>query len=309
MASLENRLRIIEKLMGLASWMPWSKIVYPARLTGLLWYLTDHHRRTIAHKNLSIAFGDILDEDARTRLCRENFCHIVRVFLELPHVFSMNASNVNRYITIHGAENLYRALEKKRGALVLASHFGNWELMSVGFSLIHFPLDVIARPLENPLANTLITRIRSTGGNRILSKKGSLREILRALHEGRGVAVLLDQNAAAHEGVFVPFFGKTASTHKMMALLALRTRAPVVPVYNVRKPSGRYHMYLDPEIPLRVTGDMETDIRENTSLYNSVMERYIRAYPEQWFWIHRRWKTQSGVPRKRQKAEYGTWKT
>jgi len=204
MASLENRLRIIEKLMALASGMPWSKTVYPARLTGLLWYLTDHHRRTIAHKNLSIAFGDILDEDARTRLCRENFCHIVRVFLELPHVFSMNASNVNRYITIHGVENLYRALEKKRGALVLASHFGNWELMSVGFSLIHFPLDVIARPLETHLPipsspDPLHRRQQDP------LQKGSLREILRALHEGRGVAVLLDQNAAAHEGVFVPF--------------------------------------------------------------------------------------------------------
>jgi len=308
MASLENRLRIIEKLMALASGMPWSKTVYPARLTGLLWYLTDHHRRTIAHKNLSIAFGDILDEDARTRLCRENFCHIVRVFLELPHVFSMNASNVNRYITIHGVENLYRALEKKRGALVLASHFGNWELMSVGFSLIHFPLDVIARPLENPLANTLITRIRSTGGNRILSKRAPFGRFSGPCTKGVGLPSSWIRTRPPTK-VYSCHFRKDRLYPQNDGLLALRTRAPVVPVYNVRKPSGRYHMYLDPEIPLRVTGDMETDIRENTSLYNSVMERYIRAYPEQWFWIHRRWKTQPGVPRKRQKAEYGTWKT
>jgi len=307
MQSQDSWLRIIDRFMKAAAGIPREWTRPPARAAGLLWYWTDRRHRTVAQKNLSIAFGGTLDEQARRRLCRECFQHLVQVFLKLPYVYCLNASDAGRFITFQGMEHLYRAMEKKRGVLVLASHFGNWELMSIGFSLLQFPIHVIARPIENPLADAFITRLRSIGGTEVISKKGSFREILRALHRGRVVAILLDQNAAAHEGVFVPFFGKTACTHKAMAILALRTGAPVVPVYNFREPGGHYRMVFLPEIPLKATGDMERDIRENTSLYNSTMEGYIRLYPEQWFWVHRRWKTQPGVSRARQKAEYGMW--
>ena len=271
-----------------------------AAVLGWIWYRIDKRHRKIALENLNLAFGNELDPSQRQRICRNVFDHLARVILELPYVRKLSHENLDRFATFRGAENLYAALQKGKGLLVMTSHFGNWEMMSLAFSLRYLPFNIIVRPLDNPFMNRLIDRMRCRTGNRTIHKRGSIRQVLQLLRRGEIVALLGDQNTDWYDGVFVPFFNQPACTNKTMAVLALRTGIPVIPVYNVRQPDGRYEMIIEPEIPLLRTGDTTIDIEENTARFNQVIERYVRRNPEQWFWIHRRWKTRPCQPWPRQ---------
>jgi Kdo2-lipid IVA lauroyltransferase/acyltransferase len=262
-----------------------------ARILGCLWHAIDARHRVVAMHNLELAFKDELTEARRRSLCRHTFIHLACVFLELPHLVTLTKDNLDEFITFSGIENLATAAKRGKGVLVMASHFGNWELMSLAFSLRYRPFNVVARPLDNPLLDRLIHRIRSRGGNQILPKRGSARSIRRLLHQGEAVALLIDQNANWREGVYVPFFKEIACTNKALAALALRTGAPIVPVYNHRLADGRYEMVFEPEVQLIRSGDMTSDVEENTALFNTIIERYVRLHPEQWLWVHRRWKS------------------
>jgi Kdo2-lipid IVA lauroyltransferase/acyltransferase len=286
--------------MVTATQIPW-KI---ARLVGSLWYALDGRHRKIALKNLERAFKDELTDRQRRALCRDTFIHLTCVFLELPHLLKLTKDNLDRFITFSNDEHLHAVVRQNKGALVMASHFGNWELMSLAFSLRYYPFNVVVRPLDNPLLDRLIERIRSGGGNRTIPKGGSARDILRLLRHGQAVAMLIDQNVDWYEGVFVPFFGEIACTSKALATLALRTGVPVLPVYNFRLPDGRYQMVFEPEVQLIRTGDMNADIEENTALFNRIIENYVRAHPGQWLWLHQRWKTRPNQPWPRQSGEH-----
>ena len=178
----------------------------------------------------------------------------------------------------------------------MASHFGNWELMSLGCSYRYPPFNVVVRPLDNPQLNVLVNKLRTSGGNRFIPKKGSVREVLRLLHRREIVALLIDQNVDWYDGVFVPFFKDIACTNKALAVLALRTGAPVVPIHNVRRPDGRYEVIIGPEVPLIRTGDSISDTEENMARFNRIIEDYVRRDPDHWFWVHRRWKTRPFQP-------------
>lgn len=258
---------------------------------GFLWHGLDSNHRAVVLKNLELAWGDELNSSERQSICRRNFDNLARIILEAPYLRALNASNLENFITFSGMENFDSALQKGKGVLVLGSHFGNWELMSLGFSLRYAPFNVVVRPLDNPSLDRLIDGIRCRTGNRTIPKKGAARSILRSLSRNEIVALLLDQNVDWYEGVFVPFFKQTACTNKALAILALRTGAPVVPVYNLRMPDGRYRLFAEPEAPLIRTGDTTSDVEENTACFNRIIEGYVRRWPEQWFWMHKRWKT------------------
>jgi KDO2-lipid IV(A) lauroyltransferase len=214
----------------------------------------------------------------------------------MPYLRTLTAANVDRFATFVGAEHFKAALAKGKGLLFLTSHFGNWELMALAFSLKYRPAYIVVRPLDNPFLDRLIDRIRSRGGNQLVEKKGSVRRVLRLLRQGEIVALLMDQNVDWYDGVFVPFFKDIACTNKALTVMALRTGAPVVPVYNVRQPDGRYRVVFEPAIDMVKTGDKTRDIEENTALLNRIIENYVRRYPEQWFWVHQRWKTRPYHP-------------
>jgi KDO2-lipid IV(A) lauroyltransferase len=150
---------------------------------------------------------------------------------------------------------------------------------------------VIVRPLDSKFLDGLVERLRTFTGNRIVPKEKSMGRILRLLREGEVVGVLLDQNVAWQEGVFVNFLGELACTNAGLALLALKSGAPVIPVFNIRQADGRYRVVMEPEIPIIKTGDKDSDVEKNTALFTSVIERYVREYPDHWFWLHQRWKT------------------
>lgn len=263
---------------------------------GRLWHALDRRHRQIALRNLDLAFGDELSREAKRSLCLQTFIHLSCVFLEMPGLFRLYEHNLDRHITFSGTEHVHAVLAQRKGILVMASHFGNWELMALAFSMRYRPFYVVMRPLDNPALNKWVVHMRTRGGNETIAKGESARRIIRLLRRGEAVALLVDQNVDWYEGVFVPFFKEIACTSKALATLALRTDSLVLSVYNYRQPDGRYHMVIQPEVKLSRSQDRAADIEQNTALFNRIIEGYVREHPEQWFWLHQRWKTRPPQP-------------
>ena len=197
----------------------------------------------------------------------------------------------SRFETI-GLEHFQAAQAAGRGVLILTGHIGAWEISSFAHSVNGYPLKFVIRPLDNPFLNHLVNDYRGLHGNAPIGKHEFVRGLLRAMAANAAVGILLDQNSSPPQGVFVPFFGVPACTAAGMARIALRTGAQVVPGYTVWEAGRRkYVLRFEPALPLVATGDEEADTVANTAAYTAVLERWIRAYPDQWLWIHRRWKT------------------
>lgn len=259
-------------------------------LSGLIYALDDRHRR-IALRGLTLAFPekDLKERNAIARSAFRNLARVAAEFFSLPR---LNEKNFTRYITFEGLENFQKAYEKEKGILILTAHFGNWEWMAALFPLqSHHPVHVVVRPLDSRFLDSMVEQLRMRTGNQAIPKQKAMGQILRLLKAGEIVGILLDQNMAWQEGVFVDFFGEKACTNTGMALLALKTGTPVLPAFNIRQKDGRYRVVIEPEIPLVRTGDKERDVTENTQRFTQIIERYVRNYPDQWLWLHQRWKT------------------
>lgn len=280
-----------EGILNLIGKCPTRVLAPLARVIAALWYRVDSRHRCIAMRNLELAYGNELNTRGRERICRGVFEHLTRVALELPALGRLTRDNLDRFIQFSGLENLEAALAKGKGVLLMASHFGNWELMALGFSIGYIPLNIVVRPLDNPLLDAIINRVRTRGGSKLIPKKGSVREVLRLLRNRQVIGLLVDQNVDWYDGVFVPFFNEIACTNKALAVLALRTEAPVIPVYNVRMEDGRFMAFAEPEVPIIRTGDTTMDIEENTARFNRILEELVRRQPDHWLWLHQRWKT------------------
>jgi KDO2-lipid IV(A) lauroyltransferase len=193
-------------------------------------------------------------------------------------------------IHIEGLEHLHAAMASHGRALMLTAHLGNWELLSAAHRLTGVPLSIVVRPLDAPWLDALAERLRRKTGVELIAKRGALRAVLQALRRGRMIGILMDQNASRREGVFVDFFGRAASTSRSIALLAVRTRSPVVPVFARRDGPGRHTVVFLPALPLPVNG-AEAAVVELTARCTKTIERAVRDAPEQWLWSHDRWRT------------------
>lgn len=194
-------------------------------------------------------------------------------------------------VSVEGLEHLTAAAKTPGGVLMLTAHFGNWELLGLAHTLSGLPLTVVVRPLDSALLNRLAERLRARTGTELIAKRRALRPVLEALRRGRMVGILLDQNAARGEGVFVPFFGRPASTSRSLALLSLHTRRPIVPVFIHREQDGRHRVVVEPALVPPAANSPEAAIVELTAECARRTEATIRRWPEQWFWLHRRWRT------------------
>jgi len=246
----------------------------------------------MALDNLKIAFGTEKDEQELRTIARQSYQHLGRSLAELARVMVSSPERIMGSVKIEGLDHFLDAQKKGRGVLYLTAHLGNWELMALAHSLQGYPINVVARPVDNPLLEDLLSRLRTRGGNRVIKKGGALREVLKLLKAGETVGFLLDQNVVADQGVFVNFFGKSACTHKTLALLALKTGAVVLPAFTFRQEGGGHRVIIEPPVLLEETGDMERDLVVNTQKFTALIESCIRRHPDQWLWVHRRWKTQ-----------------
>ena len=250
---------------------------------------------------LRSVFGDRMSEKVLRRLNRRVVIHFAQMLFEVPHIFKLNSNNLHRYVYFENEEILTEALAKGKGCFILTGHFGNWELMSAATTLRFQTSGIaVARPADFAPVEDLLMRLRTRFGTEIIPKKKAMKKLLMGTRKNKAMGILLDQNVDWYEGVFVSFLGQPACTNKGLALIAMKTGAPVVPVFSARQPDGRYRVVFEKEVDLIRTGSKLSDTEENTALFNRIINKYIYWYPEQWFWFHKRWKTRPSCPYPRQ---------
>jgi len=262
------------------------------KVIGRLLFTFDRKHRRIATDNVSRAFGWPPQSTAVCGIVRQVFNNLGTMIFEIAWAGGLAPELYAKYFSISGAEHYSSAMQKGKGALLLTAHMGNWELFSIIAHMAGIQANVVYRPLDNQALDDAVKQIRCRFGAELIPTKRAIFKMVKALKKQECVAMLMDQNVDWYNGVYVDFFGRRACTNKGLAMIALRTKAPVVPVFMLRADGG-YRAEVCPEIPLIRTGDKQKDIELNTEQYNQAIEAIIRRYPDQWFWVHQRWKTKS----------------
>ena len=266
---------------------------------GLGWLVYFFHRRLrrVGLRNLEIAFPEKSGAE-RKRIVRGVFTSLGRLLAEVCRFPDYTLENISQVAVYDGFENFERANQHGKGVLFLTAHLGGWEIGSFMHSLHGHPLRIVVRPLDNPYVDHLVDKFRTLHGNTTFSKQDFARGLLAAMKAGETVGLLMDTNMTPPQGLFVDFFGLPACTASGVARVALHTDAAVVPAFTIWDPVLRkYRVRFDPPIELVRTGNDAEDVIANTARFTKVIEEYIRRYPDQWLWVHRRWKTRPpGAP-------------
>jgi KDO2-lipid IV(A) lauroyltransferase len=271
---------------------PLAAVRWMGEVFGLLFYLLDRVHRRIAVANLQVAFPKRSEEQCRA-VARSMFQHFGRLLLELLKYSSLRADAQLSLVEWEGEERVRLALAQGKGILLCTGHFGFWEQQALAHALKFEPMAVMARPLDNPRLHGLLERIRTSNGNAVVYRRGAVRKALRLLADGKAVGVLIDQHMTSPDAIYVDFFGRPASTTSTLAALALRTGAPVIPLFAFPLPGGRYRMiYEHPVEP--PSSDGPEAVREFTQRCTDVLEMHVRVHPELWLWMHRRWRDAPG---------------
>ena len=283
---------VVKTLSLKAAVLPRPLCLAGGRFFGLLFYYLCPKLRKIALSNLDIAFPSTSGGGDKRKIARRSFSHFGSVIMDILWGVRVKQEAIQRLVEYQGLENLERAYGKGRGVLLFTGHLGHWELMGVAQGYLGFPLSVVSRPLDNPYLEKMLYSYRCKSGNRVIHKKDAVKGILEALKKKEGVAVLIDQNTLPQEGVFIRFFGRWASTTPLLASLALRTNAPLIPAFALPVKNGRYRLIYGEEIEHGEFTDRSEAIVNLTQRCTDVIEGFIKRYPEYWLWIHQRWKSQ-----------------
>ena len=278
-------------LLGFFGLLPRRAAYGAGRVIGQALYRLAVRQRNVAFHNLTMALPD-LSEDEQVRIVKGVFDNIGRLLVEFSYFPELNDDNIPDLVEYEGLEHYQKALARGKGVLFLTAHVGAWELSSFAHSVYGYPMKFLTRPVDNVLVEKLITRYRTRAGNDVISRTDATRGVLRALGNNEAVGILIDQNTTRSEGVFADFFGIPAATTPGLATFALRTDAAVVPGF-IRWDQVRRKHILKFQTPVELvrTGDRQADTLRNTTQFNLIVEDFVRKYPDQWLWIHRRWKT------------------
>jgi KDO2-lipid IV(A) lauroyltransferase len=247
--------------------------------------------RRVGVLNLQLAFPEMPGGE-REKLLRSVYGNLGALLAEFCLMPGYTPEVASRFIRYEGLENYLAARERGKGVLVLTGHLGAWELSSFYHSLMGMPMGMVIRRLDNPLVDAFVNKIRCQHGNRVIHKDDFARGLIASMRAGETVGILMDTNMTPPQGVFVPFFGVEACTASGMARIALKTGAAVVPGFLLWEESeGQYVLRFGKELEVVHSGDAERDAVTNTAAFTAAIEGMIRKYPEQWLWMHRRWKT------------------
>ncbi|MBI5886759.1 MAG: lysophospholipid acyltransferase family protein [Deltaproteobacteria bacterium] len=280
-------LKIITYIIG---HIPLKAALLAGRLAGRLIYLIDARHRKTVMDNLKTAYKGQMSEARMTGITKGVFASIGMTAFEFMRIPWLDKAGMDRLVVCRGRERLDAALARGKGVIIYTAHFGNWELMAAWFGLNGYGADIVVRELDSPLMENFVAWVRTRPGNRMVHKGRNMRKLLKHLSANGMAGILLDQNVADVEGVFVDYFGVPACTNKGPAMLAAMSGAAMLPCFMVRK-GTRHTIYIGEETPLVRTGDKEADTTANTAACTKAIEDMVRVHPEQWFWVHRRWKT------------------
>jgi KDO2-lipid IV(A) lauroyltransferase len=290
-SALRNRAEaaVFALLAGWIRMLPRTRAEAVGCRLGLLFRLLARRRRELAERNLARAFPGKGAQEIE-RLSRGAFAHFGGVTADLVLSLDEPVDSMLERIEVENAECARTAMDSGRGVLFVTSHFGNWELGAISTAARARPLTVIVRPLDNPLLDAILTRFRERTGNRVLPKREAAREILRVLRSGGTIGIVADQHARPPDAVVVPFLGRPASTTNAVARLADRTEALILPGAAARIAPGRYRLTFGEPIDVRTLSPAERETETLTARVNRRLEEPILAHPEQWLWLHDRWR-------------------
>ncbi len=269
-------------------WLPDAGVRGLGMLVGVGFYWLDGRHRRIAVAQLHAAFPTKSMRECRDT-ARAMFGHFGRLLVILLKFSTLTAAQMRERVEYDGEDRVRTALAEGKGVLLFSGHFGFWELQGIAHPFALPPMSVMARPLDNPYLQDLLERVRTSTGNGVIYRKGAVRRTLRALQSNGTVAVMIDQHISGGDALIVEFFGRPAATTSALAALALRTGAPVIPVFALPLPNGRFRMvYEHPVVP--PPEDTPNRALEFTQRCTDVLEMYVRRHPDLWLWMHRRWR-------------------
>ncbi len=271
--------------------LPRKIVLILGGLFGRTVHILDGKRRKIGLDNLKFAFGDSLSEEQRQNIIKKAYKQMGKSALDVFLFPRFTKKIIGKIIDYEGLEHIQRAYASKRGVFLFSAHFGNWELVAHMQGHLGLRLNLVTRPLDNPFIERLALKYRTLSGNGVIHKKDAVRGMLKTVSSGQGVAIVIDQNVREKPNVFVNFFGHLASTTPSLALLALKTKAAIIPVFSIFRDDGTYKIIYEKEIELPNTGDRQQDVQELTQKCTSLIEEYVRQYPHLWMWMHQRWRT------------------
>ena len=263
--------------------------LFLANIAGKIAFSLVAKQRNKTIENLRSAFGEKKDAEIK-KIAEDVFINLCKNAVEIINFYKLTPKNLGMWITAEGAEKVKRAHARGKGLIVLAAHFGNWELMSVWFSFNGYPSTAIARRLYFDRYESFINKVRASKGINVIYRDGSVKEVLKRLRNNEAIGILADQDVDSIDGVFVNFFGKPAYTPKAPVALALASGAPLLPCFLLRQ-NGSHRLVIEDPVEIEEKSTKEETIRFNTEKWSRMVESYIKEYPGKWVWMHRRWKT------------------
>lgn len=281
---------------ALIYFLPQGLKVAVGNFVGFLWFDVLRIRRAVAVQNVALAFPE-LDSRQHVRIARQSLRHMGRTLIEFTSFPFIKKEGLEKLFVVTGMEHLQAAFAKNKGVLLLTLHLGNGDLALALLSRLELPINLISKQFKTRWLNDLWFGMRAKHGTRFIPHEKSSFEILRALKKNRAVVFVLDQFMGPPIGVRTTFFGKETGTAAGLALMAARTGAPVVPCYTFRREDGLTEIVFEPELPTdSFEADTDSELRDKkvrllTQIYTDKIESIVRQHPEQWMWIHRRWKT------------------
>ena len=294
----EKIYKLLKLLVYLMGRLPIPVANFCSDLLGLLWFKIDKRHRRVTLDNIQRALGDHTPLQVNL-LGKQVFKNIASIIFEVAWSYGLDRETFLSYLTVTGIENVKNAQAKGRGVMVLAAHLGNFELNIHAIERTQMKGYGIYRKMDFVPLERLILDIRQRFGYTMVPMRGASKKLDRILEEGGVVGTLLDQSVDWYKGVFVDFFGRPACTNNGLAVLVMRTKAAVVPMCCMRK-NRQFVIEFLPEIPLEETGDRIKDIENNTQNYTTAIESMVRRFPDQYFWVHNRWKIKNHCPYPRQ---------
>lgn len=277
-------------LVSFIAGIPHRHIAHAGKWLGVLGYISDRRHQRIVKRNLKFIYPE-WSWDRIQEVSKRVFQNMATTLLEICQMTCFSREDILRKVRIRGKDNLLNAMKSPKGLILISAHLGNWEMAHIFASCyLQTPLVLVARKIQPKALNQWVHRLRTRFGSVVLDKAGALRKMVRVLSHGAPVGLLIDQGTSRSEGVEIVFFGRTVTATPAAALLARRYDSPVLPAFCIREGDGSLTFVVEPPLVVRKTKDMRGDVRVNTQIMNDAIERAVKAYPDQWFWFHKRWK-------------------